>query len=167
MRIWLLTCDVVNLSSFWTVKNIWRSYIWTADKDMNESDLRSDVHYLGSSENKAWKKKIQACTDPVQAWIFPQNSQRPLPDISIVLAYSSIHFIFISLLSTIRDLNTKQVRQSRGKFANNLKVMVEYHKILGGTDIGLVICQPRLKLFLTVSIDGHCIINLTIEQKCV
>ena len=28
---------------------------------MNESDLRSDVHYLGSSENKAWKK-IQACT---------------------------------------------------------------------------------------------------------
>ena len=30
--------------------------IWTADKDMNESDLRSDVHYLGSSENKAWKK---------------------------------------------------------------------------------------------------------------
>ena len=59
------------------------------------------------------------------------------------------------------------MRQSRGKFANNLKVMVEYHKILGGTDIGLVICQPRLKLFLTVSIDGHCIINLTIEQKCV
>ena len=35
-----------------TVKNIWRSYIWTADKDMNESDLCSDVHYLGSSENK-------------------------------------------------------------------------------------------------------------------
>ena len=24
---------------------------------MNESDPRSDVHYLGSSENKAWKKK--------------------------------------------------------------------------------------------------------------
>ena len=24
---------------------------------MNESDLRSNVHYLGSSENKAWKKK--------------------------------------------------------------------------------------------------------------
>ena len=23
---------------------------------MNESDLRNDVHYLGSSENKAWKK---------------------------------------------------------------------------------------------------------------
>ena len=58
---------------------------------MNESDPRSDVHYLGSSENKAWKK-IQACTgfepmtsqlverctgiaevmgsNPVQAWIF-------------------------------------------------------------------------------------------------
>ena len=26
--------------------------IWTADKDVNESDPRSDVHYLGSSENK-------------------------------------------------------------------------------------------------------------------
>ena len=25
---------------------------------MNESDPRSDVHYLGSSENKAWKKFI-------------------------------------------------------------------------------------------------------------
>ena len=47
------------------VKNIWKSYIWTADKEMNESDPRSDVHYLGSSENKAWKKKkkkFQACT---------------------------------------------------------------------------------------------------------
>ena len=29
---------------------------------MNESDPRSDVHYLSSSENKAWKKKIQART---------------------------------------------------------------------------------------------------------
>ena len=25
--------------------------------DVNESDPRSNVHYLGSSENKAWKKK--------------------------------------------------------------------------------------------------------------
>ena len=39
------------------VKNIWKSYIWTADKDVNESDPRSNVHYLGSSENKAWKEK--------------------------------------------------------------------------------------------------------------
>ena len=38
------------------VKNIWKSYIWTVDKDANESDPRSNVHYLGSSENKAWKK---------------------------------------------------------------------------------------------------------------
>ena len=38
------------------VKNIWKSYIWTADKDVNESEPRSNVHYLGSSENKAWKK---------------------------------------------------------------------------------------------------------------
>ena len=43
------------------VKNIWKSYIWTADKEVNESDPCSNVHYLGSSENKAWKK-IQACT---------------------------------------------------------------------------------------------------------
>ena len=39
------------------VRNIWKSYIWTADKDANESDARSDVHYLSSSENKAWKEK--------------------------------------------------------------------------------------------------------------
>ena len=31
--------------------------IWTADKDVNESDPRSNVHYLGSSENKAWKEE--------------------------------------------------------------------------------------------------------------
>ena len=45
----------IKWSDEYTVKNIWKSYIWTADKDMSESDLRSDVHYLGSSENKAWK----------------------------------------------------------------------------------------------------------------
>ena len=39
-----------------TVKNIWKSYIWTADKEVSESDPRSNVHYFGSSENKAWKK---------------------------------------------------------------------------------------------------------------
>ena len=51
------------------MKNIWKSYIWTADKDVNESDPRSNVHYLGSSENKAWKK-IQACTgfEPMTKW---------------------------------------------------------------------------------------------------
>ena len=32
---------------------MWKSYIWTADKDVNESDPRSNVHYLGSGENKA------------------------------------------------------------------------------------------------------------------
>ena len=38
---------------------------------MNESDPRSDVHYLGSSENKAWKK-IQACTgfEPMTSAIY-------------------------------------------------------------------------------------------------
>ena len=57
------------------VKNIWKSYIWTADKDMNESDPRSDVHYLGSSENKAWKK-FQACTgfEPMTSAIPVQRS---------------------------------------------------------------------------------------------
>ena len=55
------------------VKNIWKSYIWTADKDMNESDPRSDVHYLGSSENKAWKK-FQACTvTPNYLFILPKQ----------------------------------------------------------------------------------------------
>ena len=33
---------------------------------MNESDLRSDVHYLGSSENKAWKKKFRPVRDLLQ-----------------------------------------------------------------------------------------------------
>ena len=42
---------------------MWKSYIWTADKDVNESDPRSDVHYLGSSENKAWKKKKKKLGD--------------------------------------------------------------------------------------------------------
>ena len=67
------------------VKNIWKSYIWTADKEVNESDPRSNVHYLGSSENKAWKKfrpvwdlnpwplwyrwEVMG-SNPVQAWIF-------------------------------------------------------------------------------------------------
>ena len=31
-------------------------YIWTADKDANESDPRSNVYYFSSSDNKAWKK---------------------------------------------------------------------------------------------------------------
>ena len=43
--------------------------------DVNESDSRSNVHYLGSSENKAWKK-IQACTgfEPMTSVIPVQNS---------------------------------------------------------------------------------------------
>ena len=51
-------------------KNIWKSYIWPVDKDMDESDPRSNVHYLSSSENKAWKK-IQACTALVsqKSWV--------------------------------------------------------------------------------------------------
>ena len=42
---------------------------------LNESDLRSDVHYLGNSENKAWKK-IQVCTgfEPVTSAIPVQRS---------------------------------------------------------------------------------------------
>ena len=39
----------ISLLLIHTVKNIWKSYIWTADKDRNESDPRS--------ENRAWKKK--------------------------------------------------------------------------------------------------------------
>ena len=42
---------------------------------MNESDPRSNVHYLGSSGNRAWKK-IQACTgfEPMTAAIPVQRS---------------------------------------------------------------------------------------------
>ena len=42
--------------------------------NMNESDPRSDVHYLGSSENKAWKK-FQACTgfEPMTSAILPAS----------------------------------------------------------------------------------------------
>ena len=42
---------------------------------VNESDPRSNVHYLGSSENKAWKK-IQACTgfEPMTSAIPVQRS---------------------------------------------------------------------------------------------
>ena len=39
-----------------TAKNVWKSCIWTADKNLNESDPRSNEHYLSSSENKAWEK---------------------------------------------------------------------------------------------------------------
>ena len=44
--------------------------------DVNESDPRSNVHYLGSSENKAWKKKIQACMgfEPMTSAIPVQHS---------------------------------------------------------------------------------------------
>ena len=42
---------------------------------VNESDPRSNVHYLGSSENKA-RKKIQACTgfEPMTSAIPVQRS---------------------------------------------------------------------------------------------
>ena len=50
-------------SDEWMAKNIWKSYIWTADKDVNESDPCSNVHYLSSSENKAWKNIFLAVQD--------------------------------------------------------------------------------------------------------
>ena len=61
--------------AYWTAKNIWKSYIWTANKDMNESDPHSNVDYLSSTENKAWKK-IQACTgfEPMTSAIPVQRS---------------------------------------------------------------------------------------------
>ena len=53
--------------------NVWS--MWLNTKDMYESDPRSDVHYLGSSENKAWKK-FQACTgfEPMTSAIPVQRS---------------------------------------------------------------------------------------------
>ena len=58
------------------VKNIWKSYIWIADKDMNESDPYSNVHYLLPVGLLA--QLVERCTgiaevigsNPVQAWIF-------------------------------------------------------------------------------------------------
>ena len=50
-------------SDEWTAKNIWKSYNWTVDKDVNESDPRSNVHYLSTSENKAWKNIFLAVQD--------------------------------------------------------------------------------------------------------
>ena len=53
---WLLCWFQINpWSDEWTAKNIWKTYIWTADKDVNESDPRRNGHYLSNSENKAWK----------------------------------------------------------------------------------------------------------------
>ena len=49
--------------AYWMAKNIWKSYIWTANKDMNESDPHSNVDYLSNTENKAWKKKFRLVHD--------------------------------------------------------------------------------------------------------
>ena len=56
-------------------KNIRKSYIWTVDKDVNESDPCSNAHYLSRSENKTWKK-IQACMgfEPMTSVISVQHS---------------------------------------------------------------------------------------------
>ena len=52
--------------------------------DMNESDPRSDVHYLGSSENKAWKK-FQACTGSRGSLSFMSLSAVQIYDFHIFL----------------------------------------------------------------------------------
>ena len=49
---------------------------------MNESDLRSDMHYLGSSENKAWKNSGLYGSSENKAWMITIclkkfNSSRP------------------------------------------------------------------------------------------
>ena len=47
---------------FWILYNTWKlkkknqKLLTKSNHNMNESDPRSDMHYLGSSENKAWKK---------------------------------------------------------------------------------------------------------------
>ena len=50
-------------SDEWTAKNIWKSYIWTVDKHVNESDPRCNVHYLSSSERPkkiySWPFRIE------------------------------------------------------------------------------------------------------------
>ena len=37
------------------VKNKWKSYIWTADKGVNESDPRSNLHYLGDTSTALYQ----------------------------------------------------------------------------------------------------------------
>ena len=56
----------VNIQNLFTVKLL------------NESDPRSDVHYLGSSENKAWKK-FQACTIETLVCRHPANLNSWVP----------------------------------------------------------------------------------------
>ena len=53
-----------------SVKNIWKSYIWTADKDVNKSDPRSNVHYLGSSDlDVMWCNLFVRCrVDDLNPW---------------------------------------------------------------------------------------------------
>ena len=73
-------------------KAYWNSYIWTADKDVNESDPRSDVHYLGSSENKAWKK-IQARTG-----FEPMTSAIPVLIVALHRAYCCVTIVYSIVL---------------------------------------------------------------------
>ena len=102
--------------SFYTVKNIWKSYIWTADKDVNESDPRSNVHYLGSSENKAWKKKIQACTG-----FEPMTSASPVQR-SINWANKPTVVLFVCMFSSITDFEFSLTFLSR-KLTRGVKLI--------------------------------------------
>ena len=67
--------------------NIKPIYIWTADKDVNGSDPRINVHYLDSSENKAWKK-----FRPVRIWThdlctgIAEVMEKPIITYSVALA---------------------------------------------------------------------------------
>ena len=47
----------ITKNRYWIPANITKT-------EVNESDPRSNLHYLGSSENKAWKKFI-----PVNIWL--------------------------------------------------------------------------------------------------
>ena len=49
--------DVTTLVLNKLLKSIYMECFLKLSKNVNESDPRSNVHYLGSSENKAWKKK--------------------------------------------------------------------------------------------------------------
>ena len=52
-----------------------RAFVYMMDvhsnnEDLNESDPRSNVHYLGSGENKAWKKFRPVRTGPYRPEFF-------------------------------------------------------------------------------------------------
>ena len=73
-KIYRLTCLHAQ-GLLWIWRRVIVSTFWKHNFNVNERDPRSNVHYLGSSEDKAWKKN-QACTrfEPMTSAIPVQRS---------------------------------------------------------------------------------------------